>query len=315
MFAPILGASYASSSLQLSLLITPALSSVPSDGLQHPAFYISVVDSSGNPRTVQNSINITTSSSDDRILKVPTSIIMGSGNYYAIVNGSSTILEQKSVQVSVSSSGLQSGTATISVQPPAGTPISLKVTLLPDTVVPSVGSESDVVVTIVDAYNQPAKARADLNVALSSSNLQIANVVPNTITVSKGNFSAMAKIKITGFVGTTSITASSSNLQSNIQTFTVSGPKPEKINIWFPPYICTNESGYIPVMVTDQNLQPAKLPFQLNISLFSSNTSILSVQNSVAIGIEKWYALATIISSNITGSATIYASAEKYGFY
>jgi hypothetical protein len=311
MLAPMLGASYASSSVQLSLLITPALASVPSDGLQHPAFYVSVVDSSGNPRALQKNINVTTSSSDNSILKVPSNITMGIGSYYTIVYGSSTILVGKSVQVSVSSSGFQSGTATISVAPPAGTPISLKITLLPNTVAPLVGSESDVVVTIVDAYNQPAKARTNINVTLSSSNLQIADLIPRTITVSKGNFSAMAKIKTTGFVGSTSITASSSNLQSDTQTFTVSGPKPQQIDIWSPTDICTNESVYIPVMVTDQNLEPAKLPFKLNISLYSTNTSIISVQSRVVIGIEQWYALATITSSNITGSATIYASAEN----
>jgi hypothetical protein len=310
--APLLGLCEAAAPTEFSLAITPALNSVPADGGQHPSFFVSVTDNTGKPRILNSPVNVTLSSSDERILKVPGSVVIEAKKYYAVVEASSKILEKKSVEVSASSSGFQSAKATINVEPPAGTPYSLKVTLLPNVLAPSVGAEADVVVTVVDVYGNPAKARSDLDVALASSNLRIADVIPSSMKIFRGDFSTKFKVKTTGFVGTTSITASCSDLKPDSAVLSVNGPKPERLYIWFPSYITLNETGYLPVMVTDKDMRPAKLPFEVKVSLFSSNTSVLSVQNDVTIKVENWYTLAKITSSkNITGFATIYASAEN----
>ncbi len=308
---PVLGLVNGASAPQLSLVITPCVKSFPADGKQHSAFFVSVVDSKGRPYVLDDPINVTISSSDERILKVPNSVEIGTKEYYTMVEATSSILEKKTAEISVSSSGLQSAKSTITVEPPAGTPVSLKLTLLPSVLAPSVGAEADVIVTIVDSYGKPAKARSNIDVFLSSSTPYVADVVQGTIRIAKGEFSNSLKLKTTGFIGSTTITASSSDLKSDSSKFTVAGSKPENLYIWLPNYITVKEVGYIPVMITDKDFKPAKVPAPLRINLFSSNSTIVSVQSSVTIEIEKWYALATIKTVNLTGTVTIYASAEN----
>lgn len=308
---PVLGSVGGASTPQLSLVITSCVKSLPADGKQHQAFFISVVDAKGRPYVLDDSINITVSSSDERVLKVPSFVIIGAKEYYVVVKASSSILEKKTAEVSVSSSGFQSAKATITVEPPAGTPVSLKLTLLPSVLAPSVGAEADGIVTIVDSYGKPAKARSNIDIVLSSSTPYIADATQGTVSIAKGEFSASFKLKTTGFIGTTTITASSSDLKSDSLKFTVAGSKPENLYIWLPSYINVKESGYVPVMVTDKDFKPAKVPTPLKVNLFSSNSSIVSVQSSVTIDVEKWYALATLKTTNLTGTVTIYASAEN----
>jgi hypothetical protein len=65
-------------------------------------------------------------------------------------------------------------------------------------------------------------------------------------------------------------------------------------------------------MILDNNNRPAKVPYPIEVNLYSSNRTVLSVQSSVIVDIEKWYVLAAIKSSyNYTGQVTLYASAQN----
>ena len=301
----------AATTVPLSLSIVPASKSVPADGQLHPAFFVIVVDSKGNPRVVEESLTVSVTCSDERVLKLPSSVTIGAKNYYAVVNGSSTILEKKSVEVTVMASGFQSAKATISVEPPAGTPVSLTVTLLPDVLPPEVGAVATVVVTLVDVYGKPTRARSDLTVKIASSNTHVANVVQSEVSISKGSFSASSTVKITGIIGSTSITASSPDLRSGSATLTVSGPRPEKLYTWLPSYLVAGERTYLPVMIMDKDNRPAKVPYPVTVSLYSSNETIASVERNVTIDTEHWYTLAQVTVKNYTGTVTLYASAEN----
>lgn len=291
----------------LSLVLTPALKSVPADGKPHPAFFVSIVDGSGNPYILKNPVEVTLSSSDDNVLKVPKSVVINRGTYYAIINATSNVSESRSVEVSATATGFKSAIVNMVAEPLAGTPKALKVTLLPDILAPSVGAEAKIVVTLVDSYGNPTKARTDLIVSLSSSNNQIAYVEEESIKIAKGSFSAQGKAIGKGFIGTTTITASCADLMPDSVTLRVSGAKPEKLYITLPQFLCANENISIPVAIVDQNLMPAKVPYPVTVKLFSSNTSVAVVEPEVVIGSEEWFTLARIYVNN-TGKATIYAS-------
>ena len=309
---PVLNFARAAPISQLSLVVVPATRSVPTDGREHPAFFITVVDGSQNPRLLTQSIVVTISSSDERILKVPSSVTINAGEYYTVVSGSSSILEKKSVEVAASASGFQASRASISVEPIAGTPTALKVTLLPNVFAPQVGGQAGVVVTLVDAYGKPTRARRDLNITITSSNPQIASLTDNWVILKRSSFSANTTLITTGFVGSSTVTASSSDIRSDSSTFTVSGAKPEKLFIWLPQYITTNETGFLPVMIVDKDSKPAKVPYPVKVSLYSTNSTILSVQSTITVDIEKWYTLVPIKSSkNYTGQVTLSASAQN----
>ncbi|MGQ9782065.1 MAG: hypothetical protein ACUVQ8_07470 [Nitrososphaeria archaeon] len=309
--APVVGLCQAAAPTEFSLAITPALNSVPADGKPHPAFYVVVLDGKGNPHLLDDAITVAVTSSDERVLKVPDTVKIDAKGYYAIVNGTSTILEKKSVEVAVSSSGFRAAKASISVEPPAGTPTALDVVLLPNVLAPEIGAEAGIVVTIVDAYNKPTRARSDLSIKITSSNPQIASVTESVVKIAKGEFSARSSLKTTGFIGSSTVTASSPDLKSDTALFTVSGPRPEKLNIWLPKYLLANESSYLPVMITDKDNRPARVPYPIVINLYSSNETVLSVQKTVTIDVDKWYVLAKVNVKNCTGDATLYASAEN----
>jgi len=291
----------------LSLVLTPALKSVPADGKPHPAFFVSVVDSSGAPYLLKKPVEVILSSSDDNVLKVPKSIVIERNTYYAIVNATSNVSESRTVEVSATATGFKSAIINMVAEPLAGTPKALKVTLLPDILAPSVGAEAKIVVTLVDSYGNPTKARTDLMVSLSSSNNQIAYVEEESIKIAKGSFSAQGKAIGKGFIGTTIITASCADLMPDSVTLRVSGAKPEKLYIMLPQLLCAKENISIPVAIVDQNLMPAKVPYQVTVKLFSSNTTVAVVEPEVVIGSEEWFTLARVYVNN-TGKATIYAS-------
>ena len=293
-----------------TLIITPALSSIPSDGRLHPAFFISTENGAGKPYLLPSGLNVTISCSDEQVLDIPNQATIPANQYYVVVNASSTIQEQKTVEVSISASGFISSKVNVNVAPPAGTPKALKVTLLPDILVPEKGAKSEVVVTIVDTYGNPAEARSDLSVTLSSSNLQMADISPRNLRIPKGSFSAKAYIISSGFVGTAIITASAQDLKTDSATIKISGAKPEKLSIWTQFSFLEGDNGLVFIGVVDNNLKPAKTPISVNVSLYSTNTSVCTVPSSVTVGVENWMTTA-LITANNAGSATVYAVADN----
>jgi hypothetical protein len=294
-----------------SLLISKAISSIPADGRPHPAFFINTQDSSRNPRPLPYPLNVTISCSDEESLQIQDQVVIDAASYYVIVNATSNVTERKSVEVTVSAPGLQSSKVTTVVEPPEGTPRGLKVTILPDILLPLESAEADVIVTVVDAYGNPTKSRSDLNIALSSSNLRVADVISKNIKIPKGSISVKTKVVTTGFEGTSTITALITDLKSDSATITVKGPRAEKIYLWSLSKLLLYDPNYVFVAVVDSSLKPVKLVKPLTISLYSSGAGIVSIQKSVTIGVGEWKAYVKVVCKSV-GQATIYATAENF---
>jgi len=300
----------AASAPVLYLAITPAVPSIPADGLYHPAFYVTVQDSSGKPYPLSQPINLTITCSDERVLRLQSTGSMRAATYYTIINASSTVTTKSTVEVTVSAPGFQSSKINAVTEPPAGTPSSLKVTLLPSTVLPQKNDVSLVVITLVDAYGKPTRAREDMEVNLFSSNVQIAELGVASVKIPKGEFSARANIICKGLLGTSTITASTSGMKTDSSTLTVSGPKPERLHLWSLPKQLVGETGFVFVGVVDSSNRPVKLLTPMTVHLFSSNGSAFQVAvPDVTIPVGEW---ATIVSLHCLGigSSKIYATAQ-----
>jgi hypothetical protein len=290
------------------IVLSTALNSIPSDGVSHPSFFITLTKD-GNIFIPTKPVNITLSCSDERILAVPRWVIVSSGAYYTIINASSTVQEKKRVEVSVSASDFLSSKLFVDIEPPTGTPIGLEVTLLPDILEPRVGASSEVVVTIVDIYGKPAKARDSLKVILSSNNLRSADVNPKSIEIPEGSYSGTAKVISNGYIGSAVISASTSNLKPDFATAKVSGAKPEKVVGWAPPKLLLGEKARIYLSIVDSSNKPAKTPVAVTLNLYSSDTSKVTVSKSATIKQGEWMTYAEI-TANSTGSATLYVASE-----
>ena len=292
---------------QLTLALTQALKSFPSDGMIHPVLYLTLQDSSGKPYPLPYPINVTLTCSDDRSLKIPNKATINPANYYVIINASSNVLERKIVEVTASAPGYQSSKLNIVIEPPSGTPKSLEVTIMPNILMPLAQGEAEVIVTLVDAYGKPTRARADINIVLSSSNINVATLASNKLVIEKGKFSAKTKLTSTGLAGSTTITASTPDLGTGSGTLSVIGSKPEKLYIWTNERHLVNEPGYVFVAITDSNSRPVKVTSPVTVSLYSSNTEAFTVQRNLTIGVGEWSGFAELLCVG-SGQATIYAS-------
>jgi hypothetical protein len=284
------------------------MSSVPSDGRPHPAFYINIDDGKGKPYPLTYSLNVTLSSSDDTALSLPEKVTLTPASYFYIVNASSSIVGIKQVEVTASASGFQSSKINIAVGPPAGVPASLKVTVLPNILLPNVGSEADLLVTLVDGYGNPTPARTNLNVALFSSDPNIADVSLGSVTIMEGNTTVTTNLTTKGNQGKTTITASTMNLKSDSGILTVTGPQPVKITLWALNKLPAHDAGNILfVGITDSSSDPVKLQSPITISLYSSSPSVVSIQDSVIIPAGQWSALVNLNCLRPNGTTTISA--------
>ncbi|HIH89600.1 TPA: hypothetical protein HA344_10400, partial [Candidatus Bathyarchaeota archaeon] len=296
--------------LQPAIVLTAALQSIPSDGVSHPAFFITVEDGSGKPSPLGSALNVTIACSDTRALTLPEKVVIPAGAYYVVVNATSTIQEKRTVEVSASASGYSSSKLNAVVEPPAGSPKALEVTLLPDIIMPENGAKTIVTVTIVDSYGKPAKARSDLTVTLSSSNLQLVDITPRTIQILQGGYSGSASVVSKGAIGSAIVTASASNLKTDSATVKVSGARAEKLTLWTQSSFVKDDTGLAFIGITDGGSKPTKTNGDVLIRLVSSNTTVLTVPQWVSVDDDDWMASALITCVN-TGTAKIYAMADN----
>jgi hypothetical protein len=296
-------------SAELSLQIVAAIPSVPSDGKPHPAFFVTILDAFGKPSPIPFSLNVTVSSSDERLLQIQKTTTIGAASYYAIVNATGNSLETKQVEVTVSASGYRSSKVITSVGPPSGYPSSLKVSILPDILLPLASSEAELVITVVDGYGNPTKVRSDVTVSLSSSSLQIADVADKVLVIPTNEMSGKTRVITTGSQGSCSITASTTNLKTDSATLNVMGPRAQKIYVWAQSSQVSGDTGYLFVGIVDNNMNPVKVVSPVTVNLYSSNSSVFSIQETIIVGVGEWGA-STTFSCDRMGSGTITASAK-----
>jgi hypothetical protein len=308
--APSLIVNSAQTTPALTVTLEKATPSIPSDGYPHPAFYLSIKDSTGKIQLASKNINVTLSCSDERILQIQKFIILHVGEYYKIINATSNVIEKKSVEVTASASGYLSSKINPQIEPPSGTPFSLKVTILPSIVSPLSQQIVNAVISVVDIYGNPTKSHENLVVTLSSSNLRVADVNSKQAIIHAGNMSVLTKILTMGVEGASSITATAPNLKSSSSTINVLGPKAQKIYLWSPSTQIRNDTNTVFIAVLDNNNKPVRLSTSMNIKFSSSNSSRFSIPAQLSIPAGEWKATTTI-KCNAIGSATIYASSSN----
>jgi hypothetical protein len=290
------------------LTISEAMSMIPSDGRSHPALYITIEDEQNRPYLLSNILLVTLTYSDTSAISLPRTIEIPPASCFYIVNATSSAIGSKQVEVTASASGFTSSTTTLSVGPPAGAPSTLKLTFLPDTILPVNGAQSDLLVTLVDSYGNPTPARTNLNVALVSSDPNIADISSGSLIITGGSVSVKTTIVSTGREGAVTVTASAPNMESSTGNFKVTGPQPTQISLWALNQLpIKDNSNILFVGITDSQSNPVKLLTSKTINLYSSNTSVLSVPDMVTIPAGKWSAVVPL-DCDISGkSVTISA--------
>ncbi len=272
---------------------------------------LELVDNYGNPAEATAPTIVTLSSSDTRVLNVTGSLSISSGQVLANATYTTGLLTG-SATISVSAPGLKSTTVTVDVV--GSTPTQLKV----ESVTPApAGSTLEGAVWLEDQSGNPVVAPADISVSLTSSNFSLVNIPPQyqNVTIYAGTTYAQFMYS-TGYVQaaeSASITATVTGLTSYKFTETVEPPvAPTSIGLDFMPAVLlanneTYESVY--VYLTGTGGAPAVASATYSVILTSSTPSVATVDSVVNIYEGQSFGVGNASTTYLVGSAQITAVA------
>ena len=196
-------------------------------------------------------------------------------------------------------------------------PYELKIYLGPSRVLADNIVDDIIFVQLEDStYGKPVRAPVDTIILLSSSRTNI-GTVDSSILVPAGSTGASARFTSTYTPGSTTITAFASGYATDEAVITTVGPLPSALAIYaLPQFLPADGNSYsaVRVQLQDSSGSPAKAPVgNVRVSLYSSNTTIVTVDPNVVITSGTTFAIASVRTVfNATGPATITASASGY---
>jgi hypothetical protein len=235
-----------------SQVIVSAISTpLPADGATHPALELSLEDASGSPAVAASDIPVGLSSSQDQIVSVADAVIPA-GQTFAVVNVTAGILQgSANVTALVSSftSGYASSSVDLSTVIPA--PSALSAFAPNDNTImfsPSTSRQLPLMaVQLVDASGHPARARAPMNITITSSN---STVISKVLTAIIGVGQDYASLPLEANVpGGTTLTLSTPGLSTTSLVVNFLSYPGGATMTGGPASILTNETSVISVNV------------------------------------------------------------------
>lgn len=200
-----------------------------------------------------------------------------------------------------------SASASLSPCSAADQPARLRVYVSPPRI-PADGRMHEVIyVQLLDSRGLPARAERSITVSLSISSTEIGTVDSN-VTIHAGENFAVAKFYASRTPGSAKITAVAPGLMRSEASITTVGSKPARVAAYLVPQILPANSGIhkaLIVQLQDSSGAPVEAPpGGVEVSLFSSNSSICSVEPCVVVGEGETYAVASV-AAGAPGTAAI----------
>jgi len=163
------------------VIVTAISTPLPADGTTHPALELSLEDAQGSPAIAASDIPVGLSTSQDQIVSV-TDAVIPAGQTFAVVNVTAGILQgtaNVTALVSSFTSGYASSSVDLSTVIPAPSAISA---YAPNGNVivfsPTTSRQLPLMaVQLLDATGNPARARAPMNITVTSSNSTVISKV------------------------------------------------------------------------------------------------------------------------------------------
>jgi hypothetical protein len=278
---------------------------------------VELVDGAGSPSKAITSVTALLISSNASIISLspnPLTLTIAPGQFYA--SGTFSAMENSGEAfITATSTGYASGGAVVTVETPCSTSCSsseLLLNLVPGTLPTDGSTYSALEVGLATTSGQPAVSSSDTIVQLSSSNPDIVSV-PTFVTIPAGNISVLVPLTTSTLQGYSSITASSSSLLTGNANVTTVIPAPSKLQAYVaPPSTFVSGSVNSPILVVqlqDNNGNPARARVLTNITVTSSNSSIVSGPLHLSIPKGEDYVLKLLTVSG-SGVSTLTASSQ-----
>lgn len=271
-------------------------------------------DGADNPVKATDPVVVTLRSSDTSITNVPDKITIDSGETYATV----MLTSQGStgeVEVTASALGIGSGIGTLETTgiSEGDSQYFIELYQVPSKLPPDNAEHRAIIVQFLDSSNKPYNALGPMydRLVLSNSDPKVATILP---AYEKQFGFAIASVKTTYLVGSTTITASSTGLTSAQKDFIVSGATPSALKLsQIPTVIQANNvqsHSLLLASLMDPSGKPTPAREDKLVFLSSSNPAVASPQASVIIPAGKNYAFVNVDTTTTNGDATISATSS-----
>jgi hypothetical protein len=251
---------------------------------------------------------VSLSSSNTFVGTVPSSLAISTDQTFAQTTFYSTYAAGSTVITAVAP-GFTSGSTTIMTI--ATVPVRLAVYAAPPTVPADSGTYYNVFVQLQDASGNPARAPANLEVGLTSTNPSI-GTVPSIIYIYAGSTFSNTYFYSTYTPGTTIIAAIAAGYINGSAAVKTVASQPTKLVVYPGPPLPANNQGHYTAVVQLQDSAgtPARAPVGgVTVVLTSSNPLVGTVSSPLTISAGSSYANIAFQTTFTTGSTIVTAMA------
>jgi len=302
---------YAAASPPFRLRVYASPSVMPAERARTGTLSVQLTDSTGTPLLAFSDINVTLTSSNTTVLSVPLFATIPSGTSYTHVSFTVLGVTGKATITALAKEFIP-GNVTVSTVKPGGKPAKLALTLNPPILLPDNSVHTPVAIQLLDVNGNPTKAEEDVQVYLSSSNVEVGTVT-ETVTIKRGEYYSLTRFKTEFRVGETVIAASAQGLEAATATLEVRGFTPSKLSVYTaPPTILADgrPKDVVAVQVQAENGVPIASARNIKVHLTSSSTSVGQVPVTATIEKGESYVVVPFTPTVYPGDTNVTASAQ-----
>ncbi len=290
-----------------SLAISVIPPKLPADGGSYPAVVV-YLESSGGASLALNDTVVFLTSSQAGVGSISSQATISKGACFAVANFT-TSTTPGTTSISASSPGLSAVSTSLTTVTLSGFATRLSVIPVPGTQVVGQSAPGIVLVEALDSTGSPAKSSSPILVTLSSSDNNVASLPNSTLTIASGSIFASTAYDVGASPGSATITASASGFGSGSGTVSLQGASPFGLALFAQPDpVATATSGRLVVTLVDSSGNPTPAPAPVSVVIASSNTTIVSVQQTVTIHQGEVYSVTSFSSASVAGNANLTAS-------
>jgi hypothetical protein len=276
---------------------------------------VELVDDAGYPSKALSSITVLLSSSNASIAGLDqSSLTLNPGDIYT-TGTFHTFSNSGQAVITASSTGYGSGGAVVAIVLPCTTSCGaseLLLKLVPATLPTDGGTYKALQVGLATSSGLPAVSSSDTIVQIFSDKPGIVSV-PDFVTIPAGSISVLAALTTSSLPGHSSLTATSSSLLPGNANVTTVIPAPSRVQEYLaPPSTFVTSIGNSPILVVqlqDSNGNPARARIVTDITVTSSNKSIVKGPLSLTVPVGQDY-VSTLLAASGSGKSTLTSSAQ-----
>ena len=295
-----------------SLRVHASPSFIPAEYGLRGTVTVQIVDSEGTPIKAKSEIEVTLTSSNTSIIRIPSSLTIHKGENYGRVTFSTLGLVGKT-NISALSEGFIPGNIVISTMSLGGPPTRLSLNLAPSTLLPDGSIHGSITIQLIDAKGIPTKAGETVSISLSSSNPDVAMVERPYITIEPGEHYTTARL-VTGLKpGKAIIAAAAQGLETSMATLELRGPTPSKLSLHAaPPLILADGESREVLVLQVQSKEGIPMVSQedLEVHLSSSSKLVGDVPSTTKIRRGESYIWMPFRSTLVPGDVEIIAHTQ-----